>query len=74
MDETKQAASGPSNTKRKPDVEKTVRVQNRKNRSTELYVGRSMWAFAPNEEKDLPEWVIDHPDFKQMSYLYTVKG
>lgn len=73
MDETKQAASGSSNTKRRPDV-KTVRVQNRKNRSTELYVGRTMWAFLPNEERALPEWVIDHPDFKQMSYLYTVKG
>lgn len=37
----------------------------RHNRSFELHIGRDVYAFGPNEAREVPERVVKHPDFAE---------
>lgn len=46
----------------------------RQNRRFELYVGREMFTFDPNERSmTLPEDIVEHPDFIKVEEMFTVK-
>lgn len=43
------------------------------NRSYELHVWQSVFRFEPMGSLVVPEWVINHPDFKQQADKFIVK-
>lgn len=53
--------------------EREFSVSFRQNRSYELYVGRTVVEFGPNGRQVLPESIIEHPDFKQVSGMFSVQ-
>lgn len=63
-------------TKDKPVVKKTkeVTVTFRENRKYDLHVGRNMITFLARETKKIPADWLKHPDWKQASKLFVVKG
>lgn len=60
-------------TSQKKTKAKRYSVRFKGNRKYELYVGRKVWVFGPHETKELPEDVVNHEDFKQVAYLFTVR-
>lgn len=68
-----------SEVKEEPEVNKvpkkeTVKIMFRQNRKYDLHVGRNMVTFRGRELKKIPKAWLNHPDFKQASKLFIVKG
>lgn len=60
-------STGGAEMKFEPSREKDFELVFKENRSFELHVGRSVFAFAPMGSNVVPEWVVNHPDFIQQS-------
>lgn len=47
----------------------------RHRRRTELYIGRKLYVFEPNEAKKVPASILEHPDFTPaIRKNFTIKG
>lgn len=46
----------------------------RQRRSFELYIGRNVYFFGPNEAKQVPADILEHPDFIPVRKYFTIKG
>ena len=68
-----------SGTIESPEIQKvsnkqTVMVMFRENRKFDLHVGRDVVIFRGRELKPIPKSWLTHPDFKQQSKKFIVKG
>jgi len=52
----------------------TVSVIFRENRKFDLHIGRDMVTFKARERKDIPKKWLKHPDWKNVSKYFVVKG
>ena len=60
--------------KKKVPKANTVMVMFRENRKFDLHVGRDVVVFRGRECKEIPKKWLTHPDFKQQSKKFIVKG
>jgi hypothetical protein len=51
-----------------------VTIMFKENRKFDLHVGREVVVFRGRESKPVPAHWLKHRDFKQVSYLFSVKG
>lgn len=57
---------------RYPGKDRRFVLRFQQNRSFELHVGSTVYAFAPNGSQEVPAWVVEHPDFAQVAGLFGV--
>lgn len=57
---------------RYPGRERRFVIRFQQNRSFELHIGTTVYAFAPNGTQEVPAWVVEHPDFKQVAGMFGV--
>ena len=57
---------------RVPGPERRFVIRFQQNRSFELHVGGTVFLFAPNGTQEVPAWVVEHPDFKQVAGMFGV--
>ena len=55
-----------------PKSAPTVKLTSKQNRTIELYIGRSVFTFAPFAHHVVPESVINHPDFKSEKDKFSI--
>jgi len=56
----------------KASAEKRYFLIFRENRTFELKVGRTIYLFGPHQSVEIPETVLNHPDFLQQKKFFII--